>query len=60
MFPPLVVSQFWQHGFIGALETTGGYGDAILNGIIPVLVFITGSRQKRITASFSGFLITGF
>jgi tyrosine-specific transport protein len=52
MLPPLVVSQFWQHGFIGALETTGGYGDAILNGLIPALVFIVGSRQKRITTSF--------
>ena len=55
ILPPLLASQFWQQGFIGALEITGGYGDAILNGIIPALMFWVGIKSKEIKLELSSF-----
>lgn len=47
MLPPLVLASTYPRSFIGALETTGGYGDVILNGIVPVLIFWIAMKYKN-------------
>jgi tyrosine-specific transport protein len=49
---PLVLASTYPQGFISALESTGAYGDTILNAIIPVLMFWIGYQvQKKPSAS---------
>lgn len=54
--PPLLLALTYPRGFIGALESTGGFGDTILNGIIPVLMFWIGTRylNKKTTLCLVG------
>ena len=53
MFPPLLLALSYPRGFIGALETTGGFGDTILNGILPVLMFWIGCyKYKKLSESY--------
>lgn len=40
--PAFLISLVNSRAFIGALEITGAYGDTILNGILPVLMLMTG------------------
>jgi len=52
MLPSLTVALIYPRGFIGALEATGGYGDVILNGMIPILMIWMGIYvQKRSSES---------
>lgn len=49
---PLLLAASYPQGFITALESTGAYGDTILNAIIPVLMFWIGYQiQGRPSAS---------
>lgn len=46
--PTLFFAVYFERIFIVALESSGGLGDSILNGIIPVLMVISGRYyQKR-------------
>jgi tyrosine-specific transport protein len=40
--PTLIFATYFERIFLIALDATGGYGDAILNGIIPVLMVWVG------------------
>lgn len=40
--PTLIIATQFERVFLLALDVTGGYGDAILNGIIPVLMVWVG------------------
>jgi tyrosine-specific transport protein len=41
-FVPLCLASTYPQGFIAALESTGAYGDTILNALIPVSMFWIG------------------
>jgi tyrosine-specific transport protein len=46
--PAYLFAIYWERAFLMALELTGGIGDAILNGAIPVLMVWSGRYvQKR-------------
>jgi len=47
MTPPYIFSLSYPRGFVGALETTGGFGDTILNGLIPILMFWIGCYSLK-------------
>lgn len=40
--PPLIIASSYPEGFISLLESTGAYGDTILNAMIPILMFWVG------------------
>jgi len=44
---PLLLASTYPQGFIAALESTGAYGDTILNAIIPVLMFWVGYHMLK-------------
>lgn len=48
MVPSYFFAAYFERIFIVALESSGGFGDSVLNGIIPVLMVISGRYyQKR-------------
>lgn len=48
VIPSLLCALNYPRAFLVALDTTGGFGDAILNGILPVLMVWVGRyHQKR-------------
>jgi tyrosine-specific transport protein len=47
ILPTLFFAIKWSRAFLVALETTGGFGDAILNGMIPVLMVWVGRYVKK-------------
>lgn len=47
VIPPFIMATYNPRAFISALETTGGFGDSILNGIIPVVMFWIGYFHFR-------------
>ena len=52
MLPPYIFALSYPRGFVAALETTGAFGDTILNGIIPILMFWIGCyRLNKSTQS---------
>lgn len=44
MVPTLLLSLRFQHLFVTALDLTGGIGDSILNGLMPVAMVIVGAK----------------
>ncbi|MCB1111199.1 MAG: amino acid transporter [Chlamydiales bacterium] len=42
VFPTIVIATKFERAFMVALETTGGFGDTILNGMIPVMMVWIG------------------
>lgn len=40
--PTLIFALYFQRAFITALELSGGIGDSLINGLIPVLIIWTG------------------
>lgn len=51
--PTLFFATYYERVFLVALETTGGFGDAILNGIIPALMVWIGRYKLGYTQSNS-------
>lgn len=47
VLPTLFIAVVWSRAFIVALETTGGFGDAVLNGMIPVAMVWVGRYSKK-------------
>lgn len=39
LFVPIIVSHYNKTLFINIIESTGGYGDTLLNGVIPMLMY---------------------
>lgn len=44
--PTLILAIKWSRAFLVALDTTGGFGDAVLNGMIPVAMVWAGRYVK--------------
>ena len=42
VIPTLICSTYFERAFLVALDTSGGFGDSILNGMIPVLMVWIG------------------
>jgi tyrosine-specific transport protein len=51
LIPPLVCVLFNPHIFDRALGVAGGFGEALLNGILPILFFIKVKSLKKIDLS---------
>lgn len=47
IIPVYIFSVYFERVFLVALETTGGFGDSILNGIIPVLMVWIGRYHLK-------------
>ena len=50
--PVYVFSAYYERVFLVALETTGGFGDSILNGIIPVIMVWIGRYHANFPATY--------
>lgn len=46
--PTLIFSTQYERAFLVALETSGGFGDSILNGLIPVLMVWVGRYHMNL------------
>ncbi len=59
IIPSFLVSISFKRIFLIALDTSGGFGDSILNGIIPALIIWKGRYllQKKSLMGFSGMKI---
>lgn len=55
VLPTIVFATQFERVFLLALDTSGGFGDSILNGIIPVLMVWVG----RYKLGYSGFRVPG-
>lgn len=47
IIPSLLVSIYYPRAFLFALEITGGFGDTLLNGILPVMMVWVGRYIKH-------------
>jgi len=56
---PMIIANYNRDLFISAIEATGAYGDTILNGIIPILMFrfIINNNKKNIIGIFKKIYI---
>lgn len=50
--PTLFFAVFFERAFLVALDASGGYGDSILNGIIPVLMVWIGRYHYKMNSQF--------
>lgn len=56
--PTIICATYFERVFLVALEITGGFGDSILNGIIPVLMVWIGRYHLKL-GSASPFRVPG-
>lgn len=49
LIPTLFSAMTLERIFLKALDASGGYGDSILNGIIPILMIILGRYHLKLT-----------
>lgn len=49
IIPTLIIAVFFERAFLIAIDASGGYGDTIINGILPVLMVWTlrSSRKEK-------------
>lgn len=52
IIPTFIFAVFFERVFIVALDTSGGFGDAILNGIMPVLMVWVGRYVYKFPAEY--------
>lgn len=50
--PVVFFAIFYERAFIVAMETTGGVGDAILTGLIPIAMVWVGRYRKQFTSEW--------
>ena len=55
VIPTLVFAIKYSNAFITALGITGGFGDSILNGLIPIAMVYVGRYRRRIQGPFKVF-----
>jgi len=48
IIPTYFSAIYFERVFLAALDLTGGFGDAILNGIIPVLMIVSGRYMLQL------------
>lgn len=53
--PPLLLAIFYPHVFLIALEYAGGYGSALLLGLLPILMVWSGRYVKKLPSEYSLF-----
>ena len=53
--PPLILAIFYPHVFLVALEYAGGYGSALLLGLLPILMVWAGRYRKKLPSEYSLF-----
>lgn len=53
--PPLILAIFYPHVFLIALEYAGGYGSALLLGLLPILMVWSGRYFKKLPSEYSLF-----
>lgn len=49
--PTLFFATNYERAFIVALESSGGFGDSLLNGIIPILMVWVGRYSKKLPSN---------
>lgn len=52
IIPTLIFATQYERAFLVAMETTGGIGDSILNGMIPVLMVWIGRYRLGLTGPY--------
>lgn len=57
IFPTLIFATKFERAFLVALETSGGFGDSILNGLMPVIMVWLG--RYRLGLHKEGFYLPG-
>jgi len=55
IIPVYIFSAYFERIFLVALETTGGFGDSILNGIFPVLMVWIGRYHLKFPSEYRVF-----
>jgi Amino acid permeases len=53
VLPSLVITLLFEKVFVRALEISGGFGDAILSGCIPVLMIWNGRYNKKYQGDYT-------
>ena len=51
IIPPYLVAITYRRAFVEALNATGGFGDTVLNGVIPALMVWSGRYVKGYTGT---------
>lgn len=51
--PPLILAVSYPHVFLVALEYAGGYGSALLLGLLPILMVWSGRYFKKFPSEYS-------
>jgi len=54
---PMIIANYNRDLFISAIEATGAYGDTLLNGIIPILMFWIINKINKINIKGNRFII---
>jgi tyrosine-specific transport protein len=52
IIPSLIFAAVYPRAFLIALELTGGFGDTILNGLLPIAMIYAGRYRKRIEGPY--------
>lgn len=50
--PPAFLAWMYPHAFITAMGIAGGYGEAILNGLIPILMVWIGRYSMKLDSQY--------
>jgi tyrosine-specific transport protein len=53
IIPSLLFAVLFERAFLVALDTSGGFGDSILNGILPALMVWAGRYHEKLKSKFS-------
>lgn len=53
--PPMIFAMFNPSVFVGALELAGGFGEAFINGILPIWMVFAALQKKDFKISFPFF-----
>lgn len=53
IIPALVLAIFFPRALLQCLDVSGGYGDTILAGLIPVLMVYVGRYKKKLQSSYT-------
>ncbi len=52
ILPSLMIALLFEKVFVRALEVSGGFGDAILSGVIPILMIWNGRYKMNYTGEY--------
>lgn len=52
IIPSLILAVLFERAFLVALDTSGGFGDSILNGILPALMVWVGRYYEKLRSPY--------